>query len=446
MTTSRRTRILCAAGAILLLTGAAGNVSAAGFALIEQNVNGLGNAYAGSAATAEDASTVFYNPAGLTLLSGTQLMFGGHVIRPYAKFNDQGSTDVTGAPLRGGSGGNAGELAFVPNLYISRALSERVSVGLGINVPFGLTTDYDPDWQGRYQGITSELMTVNINPALAFKMNEAFSVGVGVNLQYIEAKLSNAIDFGAICFGTLGPAPCIDIGLASQNADGFVKIEGDDWSWGYNVGLLFQPRAGTRIGLAYRSRIKHELSGEADFRGVPAALTAGGTMFVDTGASAALTLPETVSLSGYRELSSRWTIMGDITWTRWSRFKELRIEFDSAQPDSVTEEDWDDTLRYSLGVNYAYNDRWTWRAGIAFDETPIPNASRRTPRIPDADRWWLALGFSYRHRNDLSFDLGYAHLFLPDANIDHVGSTGDRLVGEYDLKADTVSVQMVWQF
>lgn len=445
MNTLFRSYALRIAGLTAVLTGTAGTASASGFALIEQSAGGLGNAFAGGAASAEDASTIFFNPAGLTRLTGTQFVFGGHVIRPKVEFQDQGSTDIMGAPLRGGEGGDAGDPALVPILYMAHALNERVRVGLGINAPFGLVTDYDADWKGRYQGVTSDVKTININPALAFKMNETLSLGVGVNLQYIEAELSNAVDFGTICFGALGPAGCTAAGLTPQNADGFARVEGDDWSWGFNAGLLLQPNENTRFGLAYRSHVEHTLEGTADFSNVPGPLTMGGAVFVDTGASAGITLPESVSLSAFRQIDPRWAIMGDVTWTRWSRFEELRIEFDSAQPDSVTVEDWRDIMRYSIGVNYAYSPTWTLRAGLAYDEAPVRNASLRTPRIPDGERYWLAFGLGYRLNKDVRLDVSYAHLFVPDQDINHVGSTGDTLTGEYELAVDILGIQMAWQ-
>lgn len=446
MNTLSRSRTLWIAGMTAVLAGTAGTASASGFALIEQSASGLGNAFAGGAASAEDASTIFFNPAGLTRLTGTQLVFGGHAIRPSVEFQDQGSTDVTGAPLRGGEGGDAGDLALVPILYIAHALNERMRIGLGINAPFGLVTEYDAEWKGRYQGVTSDLETININPAFAFKINEALSLGAGVNLQYIEAKLSNAVDFGTICFGsTLGPAGCTTAGLTPQNADGFARIEGDDWSWGFNAGLLLQLDENTRFGLAYRSHIEHTLEGTADFSNVPGPLTMGGAVFVDTGASAGITLPENVSLSAFRQIDSRWAVMGDVTWTRWSRFKELRIDFDSAQPDSVTVEDWQDVMRYSIGVNYSYSPTWTLHAGLAYDEAPVRNASLRTPRIPDGERYWLAFGFGYRLNKDVRFDIAYTHLFVPDQDINHVGATGDTLKGEYESAVDILGIQMAWQ-
>lgn len=330
----------------LEIIGTTASALASGFAILEQSVRGLGNAFSGSAA-AEDASTIFFNPAGLTRLSGSSVIGAGFYIFPSALFQNSGSTIVTGASLTGGNGGDGGSNVFVPNLYAAWDISDRIKLGLGINSPFGLKTEYDDDWVGRYYAVNSELLTININPTLAAKLTPNLSVGAGINLQYAEAELSNAIDFGLIGFSNR-------LRTRPQAADGFVELTGDDWSWGYNLGLLYEFTQRTRIGLAYRSSISHELEGNADFT-VPAAvapLTATGR-FRDTGATTELNLPETVSLSGYHQLNPRLAVTSDITWTNWSRFEELRIKFDNpVEPDSVQPENWHDTFRYSLGEGF----------------------------------------------------------------------------------------------
>lgn len=427
------------APALLATTSAHG----AGFALIEQSVSGLGNGFAGGAAIAEDASTVFFNPAGMTRLGENEYLFGLHVVSPTTEFKSSGSsTAANGAvPLRGGDGGEAGETGVVPNFYYVRRLNEDLVFGLGVNAPFGLATDYEDGWEGRYHALKSEVMTVNINPSLAFKVNEQLSLGAGINVQYIEVpELSNALDFATIC--TAAGAPCA---ATPTTTDGKLELDGDDWSFGFNLGLLYEVDEGTRFGVAYRSRIKHELDGEARFTGTPAAFSAMG-IFVNDGVTADITLPESLSVSAYHELDSRWAVMGDVTWTRWDRFDELRVEFDTnPQDDLVTPENWDNSVRYSLGLSYRYNDRWTLRTGVAYDETPIPSAELRTPRIPGNDRRWLAFGASYRHSDNLQFDVGYAHLFVDDTPINHT-SAGATLVGEYESSVDILSAQLRWQF
>lgn len=421
------------------VVGCDASASASGFALIEQSVRGLGNAFSGSA-VAEDASTIFFNPAGLTRLSGSSVVGAGYYIFPSAIFQNQGSTIVNGAPLIGGNGGDGGVSIFVPNLYAAWDVSDRVKLGLGTNSPFGLKTKYNQNWVGRYYAIDSELTTININPTLAAKLTDNLSVGVGVNLQYADAKLTNAIDFGLIGFSNRLPT-------SPQAADGFVKLAGDDWSWGYNLGLLYEPSQNTRIGLAFRSPITHNLEGDADFN-VPttaARLTATGR-FTDSDIRAKLKLPATVSLNAYQQLSSRLAATADITWTGWSRFEELRVKFDNpVQPDSVLPENWHDAFRYSLGLNYALNNAWQLRAGVAYDESPA-DEKYITPRIPDSSRTWLAIGASFKPSDSLSFDVGYAHLFVDDTEINQVSTTNGNLRGKFDNSVDIIGLQVNWMF
>jgi len=436
-----------------LLTITTGQSSAAGFALIEQSVSGLGNAYAGAAASAEDASTVFYNPAGLMYLEGNQLVAAGHIIKPSAEFSGSATTAL-GAPITGSDGGDAGDTSLIPNLYYSRKLPNNFVFGLGINAPFGLKTEYDASWVGRYHAIESDLKTVNINPAIAYKGGPNLSVGVGVNIQYIEATLSQAINQTSSCIGVvlaqnpgMDPATALAIcgGLGVSTADATGEIEGDDWSYGYNFGLVYDVASGTRFGFAYRSKIKQELEGDARFTNADAFFTGNG-LFVPTSVAANVTLPETVSFSLYHDINSRWAMLADATWTHWNRFQELRVDYASIQPDSVTVEDWTNSMRYSLGLNYRYDSAWLLRTGVAFDEEAIPNDAHRTPRIPGNDRTWLAIGARYQHSSALAFDIGYAHLFMDDTRIDHTSTTAGTITGEYDNAVDILSAQVNWTF
>ncbi|MBI5100799.1 MAG: outer membrane protein transport protein [Nitrospirae bacterium] len=434
---------------------AAGSSFAAGFALIEQGVSGLGNAYAGGAALAEDASTVFFNPAGMTRLSGGQFLTGGHIIAPSAKFSNEGSTHalqpVTKAPLAGGNGGDGGVTGFAPNLYATKRLNDRFTVGIGVNAPFGLATEYDNTWVGRYHAIKSEMMTININPSVAYKANEKLSLGAGISAQYIKATLSNAIDFGLLdAAGMLPGVPKGALHLVPQMADGIATMEGDSWGIGFNLGLLYEMDPNTRMGVAYRSRIKQSLSGTVDFTGAPAPLA--GVFGHDT-ITADITLPDTLSASIARQVSPEWTVMGDVTWTNWSLFEELRVNFDSPalkpRP-SVTTTDWKDNFRYSLGLTYAPKNSWTYRLGLAYDRTPIKNAQLRTPRIPDGSRTWVALGVGRKISDSMSFDVGYAHLFVSDPVIAKTPTGEDAsrggLTGTYSAHVDIISAQLTIRF
>ncbi|MFO1351479.1 MAG: outer membrane protein transport protein [Gammaproteobacteria bacterium] len=424
-----------------------GPVHAAGFQIQEQSVSGLGNAFAGGAASAEDASTVFYNPAGLARLQ-RQVDVGVHVIFPSSEFHDENSTNAIGGRATGKED-DGGKTALAPNLYYAQPLGERFSIGLGINAPYGLVTEYDKNWIGRYHAVKSDLRTININPAAAFKISDQFALGFGLSAQYADAELSNAIDFGAL--GFLAGAP---VQPSTPAFDGFTKLTGDDWGFGFNLGVLFQPQPSTRIGLAYRSKIDHTISGDNSLT-IPAFATALAGPSRTRAATADLTTPATLSLSGYHDINAQWAVMADITWTDWSAFDELRIKFKDGSADSVQPENWEDTFRYSIGVNFKPAQAWTLRAGLAYDETPVPNARLRTPRIPDNSRTWLALGATYRIADSFSFDFGYVHVFLNDTSIRNTEVTtgnlagvpvGSTLDGSFDSSVDILSAQVQWQF
>ncbi len=437
----------------------AGGAHAAGFAIIEQSASGLGNAFAGGAAAAEDATTIYFNPAGLTRLPEREVVGAGHVIVPSFEFSDGGSRAVTTVPLTGGDGGDGGVIKLVPNFYYTRSLTESTRFGLGVNAPFGLATEYDSDWKGRYQAIDSEIVTVNINPAIAHRFSERFSAAFGVNVQYLDARLTSAVDFAVACLGSPAAATCAadNLGLAdvqTPGATGHLENTADDWAWGYNLGFLVEPEAGTRIGLAYRSKTDYELEGRGDFTLAPNVVSGTqlgaatlGAVFADSDITVDVTMPESLSLSVYHEMAPGWAVMGDITRTRWSRIPELRIDFaNPLKSDGVEELNWEDTSRYSVGASYRYSDGVTLRAGLAYDETPVPDAKSRTARLPDNDRRWVAVGMSYRRGASLTFDFGYAYLFLSDAEIDRIGMLSDRLVGTYESEVDIVSAQARWLF
>lgn len=404
---------------LVLLTSA--NVEAAGFALMTQNASGMGNAYAGAAAVAEDASTIFFNPAGMTYINGTQAVGAIHLIKPDIEFNNKGSSGATGD-----EGPNAGSLALVPNFYIMTELTPAMKLGLGVSVPFGLTTEYDDDWIGRFQANKSELKTININPSIAFKVNDQLSFGLGVSAMRAEATLTRSVNFG----------------LAGE---GEVKVEGDDWGFGFNLGAIYQATADTRIGIAYRSNVKQKLEGKASF--IRPALVPNAGAAADGNVSANINLPETFSASVFSQVNAKWDVMGDITWTRWSRFQELRILRDNGATLTVTPENWENTLRYSVGVNYHYSDTVKLRAGLAYSEEANTDAFR-SARTPANDRTWMALGAGWQVSPLSTMDIGYAHLFVRNAPIDNdqLDSGNGRLLGNFKGSVHLLSLQYTHVF
>lgn len=428
----------------LLLSGLtafapSGAAHASGFALNEMSAGSVGNAHAGSAAVAEDLGTIYYNPAGLARMSGRQFMLNGSVIRPSSKFTNAGSSIPGGATQ---AGGDAGDWAVVPAMYFATDLAPRLRFGIGLQAPFGLRTEYDEGWVGRYQALTSDLTVVNINPTLSYRLNDMVSLGAGVSAQYVDVELSRAIDFGTICLFTVGVIPCLGSGILPLANDGKVTVKGHDWGFGYNFGVLLTPTDSTRIGIAYRSQIRHDLSGSAKYEvpaNLPAALTTS-SFFSNTGATADVTLPESLTLSGYMDITPKWAVMGDISWMRWNRFDELRVRFNNGAPESVTPERWRNTVRYAAAVNYRYNDAWKFRAGVAYDPTPVRDEFR-TARIPDADRTWLGLGVQFKPTKQDTWDLGYAHIFVKDAPINKTEVAAGTQTGNYRNKVDILSLQ-----
>ena len=434
-----------------ILTLSASSAMASGFALIDQSASQMGNAYAGGSAIANDASTVYFNPAGMTRLP-RQLVGGLHFVLPQANFSGGAMTTPLNPPPQattGGDGGDAGSLGIIPNLYFTLPVNNRVVFGLGINAPFGLSTKYDSDWAGRYQAIKSKVTTININPSIAFKATHSLSVGFGVNYQYMEAELTQAIDQGSLCvpilsaFIPFGANPGDCPSTTAQSNDGFVRVKGDNWAGGFNAGLLYEPTNNTRIGLSYRSRIKQELIGDAKFSNTIPQLSPFG-FFVNTDVSANITLPQTASLSAYHDLNNQWSIMADATWTGWSSFDELRIDYDSNQTDTIVDESWNDSMRYAIGIDYRHSNQLTFRSGVAFDQSPIPNDQHRTPRIPGEDRTWASVGVGYQMTQSLGVDIGYSHLFVKEPKVKSGIATSGTITGDYDASVDIVSAQLVW--
>ncbi len=477
----RHTRIVTALAGLAFAVGA-GHASGAAFALAEQNVMGLGNAFAGVGATAEDANTVWFNPAGLARLTLTQFETAVHLVKPSARFHDAGSQAALGQPL-GGTGGDAGAIAAVPNLYGSKAINSEWVFGIGVNVPFGLTTEYDNGWLGRYQALKSEIKTININPSVGWRTTKNFWLGAGVNYQQLKATLTNNVNYTAALaqgYGQLAaagriPATAVpSLIAATSGLDSFVSNTGEDWAWGWNVGAMYSingdannENGAGRIGLAYRSKIKHTLTGNASFnnptvptltgalapfnpvaQGVSA--TINQSRLFDSGIAIDVELPDTASLSYYHNLSDQWELLADVTWTGWSSIKQIAIVRTTGSTLGVLPENFKDTWRYSAGVNYNYSEKLVLRAGVAFDQSPV-NDIDRSPRLPDNDRTWLALGARYKYTRAINFDIAGAYILVKDPSISNSGNPSSvaangLINGNYRSNVWILSGQMNYRF
>lgn len=454
----------------LLLLFISSSANSAGFAIIENSASGMGKAFAGASAVAEDASTVWFNPAGMSYLDKTlngksQLIQAAHIISSKTKFTDKGSqapaalnTTLTGENAKGRVTG------FVPNLYYVRPINENFIFGIGINAPFGSKTLYDKDWIGRYQATDTDLKSININPSISWKANNKLSLGAGISGQYIDTTLESAVDSVAACrrvaftvAAQTSSTALVDYcnatypNAAQVATDTQTSVEGDDFSFGFNLGLLYEPTQKTRIGLSYRSRIKHNLEGKIKFdldSGLlPVIAQTGITNFNERDIKASVELPESVSFSVAHKVNNKLELLGDVTWTGWQSFDELKItEADGVTDVTVVPEEWEDVFRVSVGANYKYNNKLTLRTGVAFDEEPIPSATFRTPRIPGNDRTWVSVGAGYKVNKKLNLDFGYSHLFLDESPIDNPGERGFSVRGLYKSNVDILSAQLNYTF
>lgn len=446
-----------------MLALAPAGVHAAGFALHEHSISGLGSGFASGAAGGSDNSSMFFNPATLTLHPERQATAGIHFILPKAEFRNEGTVSgfavqegtvvSPGVPTQGADA-SSDVAAVVPNLYYSQPIGEDLVWGLGISVPYGLATSYDEGWVGRYVALETDLATVNANLAIGYKISDTLSVGGGFNVLHGDAVLSNAINFGSLFLsqsvagGTLTPLQQdVQANLGGTKYDGSLRLEGDDMGYGFNLGLLWEPSERTRIGLHYRSAVELTLEGQADFT-VGALEPVFGSLFVDQGGKVDLELPDTAQVSIHQQITPEWAVMADVFYTWWSKFEELVIEYESeALPDSVIPERWEDVWRLSVGTSYAVSDALDVRAGLVYDESPVPSDTYRSPRIPDADRIWVTFGFGYQLYENIRLDAAYVHIFVDDPVIDNPTHTpGEYLRGTIDATVDIVSASVTLSF
>ena len=439
-------RIAPAAAIAVLFVSSAHDATASGFLIREQSPSKLGNAFAGAGSSGDDASILFYNPAGISRFDTPQAQASVSPIMPHVNFTGS-ATDATGGAVSGGDGGDAGTSAVVPSGYLVAPVNDRLTVGLALNAPFGQVISYDDDWVGRYHSITSEFRSVSVSGVASVKINDRLSIGGGPFVTYAQSRLTNAIDFGSLCVGSIGLGPCSALGALPQQADGKVDLHGSDWGMGATAGLLYEPVKGTRIGLSWRSQVSLQMDGDADFDvpGNASILTASGA-FADSDGSAEITLPETIGLSVHHDLTDELAVMGDVVWTGWSRFEELRFVFDNpVQPDAVSRQNWNDTVFVALGATWRPTYEWTLRTGVAYDQSPTEQ-NFRTSRLPDNDRYWVSVGADYQLAPQWTLSAGYTHIFVESAKLDVSDPSSGTLRGSYDGSIDVLSLGATLRF
>lgn len=411
-----------------------GYAAASGFQLIEQNASGLGNAHAGSAAVAENASTIFFNPAGMTQLQAREASVGINAIKTSFKFTDQGSS--VGFLGNSGNGGDGGGWGFVPNGYFSMALNKDLYVGVGIGAPFGLKTEYDNPWKGGAHSVMFDVKTYNINPSIAYRVNDKVSIGAGLNWQRLEAEYKRSVAVNS-----------------AVNSASPLTLNLDGESWGWNVGALFTLSPATKVGVSYRSEVKYDLDGKIQVSSSSANVVNAGS----SNAKADLTLPATFVMSVTQDVSDRWQMLGDVSWTGWSSIPKIDVVRTSqtalyipgvagqtvGQVAQTLDTEFRDTWRVALGANYKLSDKLKLKFGIAYDQTPVKGASTRLVSLPDNDRTWFSFGTQWIPSKGNVLDLGVAYLYVKDAKIDNNQAAAGRgtVTGNYEDSAWILGAQ-----
>lgn len=448
--------------------GISSTAFASGFQLFEQNGAGVGNFDAGGAAEAADASTAWYNPAGLVMLDQQQLVISADAIdagieftgnvQNYVLFNTPTGQQV---PLQGSNeygSAQGGGLSLIPSFHYAIPLSDRVVAALSLVVPFGLESSYDDDSVVRYSATDSRIADIDLTPSIGVKITNKFSVGAGLDFQHIDAELDQVVGLGDV--GPIAGLP--------ENTDTLSENDASDWSLGWHAGVLYQFTPATRVGLAYHSKTSFDLNGTSTFEGPLATVATGGVSdeIKSNNATTQITLPATTSLSIYHDVNARWAVMGTINYTDWSVFNDIPLQNLAAAQQATTAEllsgspvfvpttsleanvpqNFHNTWRLATGVNFRMTDYWMWRLGFGIDQDPT-TAQDRNVRLPDADRYNVAVGAHYQATKKMGFDAGWTHLFIADGIINSGQTVGQQFTyvnGTSDNTANIYGLQMTW--
>ncbi|UHQ20597.1 outer membrane protein transport protein [Lysobacter sp. KIS68-7] len=457
------TRISALALAVAGALAFGGQAQASGFQLKESSVKAMGRAFAGSGSASGDASVVTANPAAMSTFKKNTLQADVTLIDLSADFTGGGFA-AAGTPLQqplsGGNGGNAGDQTPVPAISAIFPMGDSgVTLGAMVSAPFGLKTEYDAGWVGRYTAVKSEVKTMDLTMSAAFDFGSSVSFGLGLVYQRAEATLSKSIDFGSAVCG-INIALCITPNPVAapygpQKNDGFIEVNGDDTGIGWIAGVHIHPNDQLAIGYSHRSEIGHDIVGTADFT-VPAnvspllAIGAPG-QYVDTNAHATLATPAVDTISVTYGINDDWRLMGDVSFTQWSTLQSVVIDFPANPHQASASEEfkWTDTTYWSLGAEWDISDQFTLRGGYAEDQTPT-HADTRTPRLPDGDRQWFSVGLTWTPSESWEINGGYTHIIVDDPAIQlttpSVATSGSTLVGSYDSSVNLWGLSAQYRF
>lgn len=416
------------------LISSAPSIYAAGFQLKEQSAEGQGNSFAGQTAKAVDASTIFFNPAGMSRLEGNHVQSNISFIAPSAKYehSSAGTSAALGPtpnPFTNTSGIDGGVSAIVPAAYAVWDYSEDIKLGISINAPYGLSTEYDKDWVGAEFNVLSQIKTINLAPSISYRINDKFSIGGNVQFQKIEGELTNQSLYQA--------------SIGDVNTKALTTLKADDIGFGFGFGMLYEYSDKGRVGFNYRSQIKHKLDGD-----VKTPIAAAHPAFAATNfnASADFTTPATASIGLYHDVSKQWALLADVSWTDWSVFDRLEVIKDDGSLATATDYNWSDNLFVALGANYQYDEQLQLKFGVAYDEGAA-NDKHRSAGIPDATRLWTSAGASYALNKKTTLNVGYSHIKAKSAELNE-GRSGKATTysGKFKSSVNILSVGFDYQF
>ncbi|MEM7620345.1 MAG: outer membrane protein transport protein [Pseudomonadota bacterium] len=422
-------------GAWIGCCGGLQNVQAGGFAIREQSVSALGSAFAG-VAVGSDISSMFWNPAAVANTDGTNMeshVFGAVFENKMTATESQlaGTVDLLASPNITSESGEYSDPALVAASYANYQLTHidpNLYMGIGINSPFGLVTKpdnlggSDPQWAGAFLGTTSKVFTLNFNPTVAYKVRPNLTIGAGLQVQYMDAKLK----FATLDIPTLSAAP---------NA----TLKGDDIEAGFTAGILWEPTKKTKVGFGFRSSIAHKLDGTFE---VPESARVAGSNIEQ--ASIDFETPELFTVSLRHAVTPKFSVMSTFEYSNWSRLDQLVVEFENVNnvgTPVVLDFGWDDGWLVSGGVEYIYNSELTLRAGGGFERSPVQDATQRALQVPDADRIWLSVGATYKYDEKTTLDFAYTHVFVEDGDIEREAAIAPiTVVGESEAAADIIGL------
>ena len=422
-------------------------VQASGYHFGTQSVNAQGTANA-AAAEAADASTIFYNPAGLSKIDSSQISVNANIVFPSIHYEAESAKHFrTGADVSGSTSGKITETTVAPHVYGAYKASDDVTLGLGVYVPFGSATEYEKDSVLRHNINKLGLTSIAIEPVVAWKLNEQHAVGAGLIAQYSKAELRKYSDWDAsgaisqlasgLATRQAGRPVAVD---ATGKADGHADVKGHDWGFGYQLAWMWDINDRARVGVNYRSKVSHTLKGTADWEADGAyakrawdlgAMAARGYV-PNEKASVKIVTPESLSVHGMYRATDKTNLFGDVTWTRHSRFNRAELLFQNTKQlgggrtsnRTVLTPNWRNTFKVGLGASYQYNDQLQLRGGVAFDQSPVRNATYRLNTLPDGNRIWFSVGAKYAFNQHHSIDVAYSHIHINDTVVRSASADG----------------------